>query len=264
MMLTAPPEQGSHQATDLQDHVILITGAGDGIGRAVALACARQGATVVLLGRTVAKLETVYDQIVASGAPEPAIYPMHLQGASAADYAQLANTLDSHFGCLHGLVNNAASLPYLSRLKDYEPDDWLQTIQVNLNAPFLLTQACLPLLQAAPSASVIFTGDSTLADQPAFGGAYAIAKRGLHHLMLLWAHELRRTPVRVNLIDPGPTRTRLRKTIFPGEADTVLVTPDKVAPGYVWLLGPQSTGVHGQVVQPVSRSDHSPHAATAV
>ncbi|MEL6710744.1 MAG: SDR family NAD(P)-dependent oxidoreductase [Pseudomonadota bacterium] len=252
----------THDTASLQGHVILITGAGDGIGRAVALACAGQGATVVLLGKTVAKLEAVYDQIVASGAPEPAIYPMHLQGASAADYVQLANTLDNHFGCLHGLVNNAASLPYLSRLKDYEADDWLQTIQVNLNAPFLLTQACLPLLQAAPAASIIFTGDSALAEQPAFGGAYAITKRSTQHLMTLWAHELECTRIRVNLIDPGPTRTRLRKTIFPGEASTVQATPEQVASSYVWLLGSQSLSVHGQMVQPPQKP-HSPHAATA-
>ena len=249
MRLTTPPRD-TLSTTELQGHTVLITGAGDGIGRAVALTCAQRGATVILLGKTVSKLEAVYDQIVASGAPEPAIYPMHLQGASTADYAQLANTLDSHFGCLHGLVNNAASLPYLSRLKDYEPDDWLQTIQVNLNAPFLLTQACLPLLQTAPTASVIFTGDSTLADQPNFGGAYAISKRSLHHLMTIWAHELKRTSVRVNLMDPGPTQTRLRKTIFLGEANTALATPDTVAPNYAWLLGPQSANVHGQVVQP--------------
>ena len=97
---------------------------------------------------------------------------------------------------------------------------------------------------------MIFTGDSALADQPVFGGAYTIAKRSVHHLMTLWAHELERTSVRVNLMDPGPTRTRLRKTIFPGETDTLLATPDQVAPGYIWLLGPQSTDLHGQTVQP--------------
>jgi NAD(P)-dependent dehydrogenase (short-subunit alcohol dehydrogenase family) len=251
-MIITTPAENTLTATELQGHVILITGAGDGIGRAVALACAQRGATVVLLGRTVAKLEAVYDQIVANGAPEPAIYPMNLQGASAADYAQLANTLEGHFGCLHGLINNAANLPYLSRLKDYEPDDWLHTLQVNLNAPFLLTQACIPLLQAAPAASAIFTGDQTLASQPAFGGAYAISKRSLHHLTTLWAHELARTTVRVNLMDPGPTQTRLRKMIFPGEANTTLATPAQLAPSYVWLLSSQSNQVHGQVVQPAS------------
>lgn len=248
MPLTAPPAD-TLSATELQDQVVLITGAGDGIGRAVALACAQYGATVVLLGKTVAKLEAVYDQIVATGAPEPAIYPMHLQGASTTDYAQLANTLDNHFGGLHGLVHNAANLPYLSRLKDYEPEDWLQTVQVNLNAPFLLTRACLPLLQTAPAASVIFTGDRALTDQPVFGGAYAVTKHSLHHLMTLWAYELQRTQMRVNLIEPGPTRTRLRRMIFPGEVSTTLATPEQVAPGYVWLLGPHSADVRGQVVR---------------
>jgi len=247
-MMTIPQ---TYQAspTLLQDQVILITGAGAGIGRAAALSCARHGATVVLLGKTVAKLEAVYDAILAHGAPEAAIYPMDLQGASPDDYVQLANTLENNFGCLHGLVNNAAQLPYLSRLKDYEPKDWLQAIQVNLNAPFLLTQACLPLLQAAPAASVIFTGDSGLANSTVFGGAYAIAKQAVVHLMQVWANELQRTTVRVNLLDPGATNTRLRKTVFPGEQNHQLRTPEHSAQGYVWLLGQDSRQVHGQIIR---------------
>lgn len=237
-------------STLLKEHIILITGAGDGIGRAVALAAAQQGATVILLGKTVAKLEAVYDQIVAQGAPEPAIYPMDLQGASPEDYAQLANTLDNNFGKLHGLVNNAAVLPYLSRLKDYEPADWLNVIQVNLNAPFLLTQACLPLLQRAPAASVIFTGDTGLAESTAFGGAYTITKNSIVKMMEIWANEMRRTTVRVNVLEPGPTATRLRKMIFPGEQNAQLHTPEQIASRYVWLLGEESQTVHGQLIKP--------------
>ena len=250
-MKTMPADYQARSSL-LNEQVILVTGAGEGIGRAVALASAQHGATVVLLGKTVSKLEAVYDQIVEQGAPEPAIYPMDLQGASPEDYVQLANTLENNFGCLHGLVNNAAVLPYLSRLKDYEPDDWLQVIQVNLNAPFLLTQACLPLLQAAPTARVIFTGDTGLADRTAFGGAYTIAKNSILNLMEVWANELSRTSVRVNLLDPGPTATRLRKMIFPGEQNDQLHTPDQVALNYVWLLGEDSQAVHGQVVRGVT------------
>ena len=235
----------------LNEQVILITGAGEGIGRAVALAAAQQGATVILLGKTVAKLETVYDQILALDAPEPAIYPMDLQGASPEDYAQLANTVDNNFGCLHGLVNNAAVLPYLSRLKDYEPDDWLKVIQVNLNAPFLLTQACIPLLQTAPAASVIFTGDAGLADSTAFGGAYTLTKQSIVNMMEMWANEMRRTKVRVNVLEPGPTATRLRKMIFPGEKNAQLHTPEQVASRYVWLLGEESQAVHGQLIKAI-------------
>ena len=246
-------EQQQTRPALLQEQVILITGAGDGIGRAVALASAQQGATVILLGKTVAKLEAVYDQILALDAPEPAIYPMDLQGASPEDYAQLANTLDNNFGKLHGLVNNAAVLPYLSRLKDYEPDDWLNVMQVNLNAPFLLTQACLPLLQRAPAASVIFTGDTGLAESTAFGGAYTISKQSIVQLMEIWANELRRTTVRVNLMEPGPTATRLRKMIFPGEQNAQLHTPEQVASRYVWLLGEESQAVHGQLIKAMDK-----------
>jgi NAD(P)-dependent dehydrogenase (short-subunit alcohol dehydrogenase family) len=248
-LMRASPKNYQPSTTLLQGRVIVVTGAGDGIGRAVALVCAKHSATVVLLGKTVAKLEAVYDQIAASGAPEAAIYPMNLQGANVEDYTQLANTLENNFGCIHGLVNNAAELPYLSRLKDYEQEDWLKAIQVNLNAPFLMTQACLPLLQAAPDASVIFTGDTALANSIAFGGAYAISKNAVTHLMQLWASELSRTNIRVNLLEPGPTATRLRKMIFPGEQNNQLHTPDQVASSHLWLLGMDSQAVRGQVVR---------------
>lgn len=230
----------------LQDRVILVTGAGDGIGRAVSVAAARHGATVVLLGKTVHKLEAVYDEIGAAGAPQAAIYPVLLEGASPADFDQLAATLQENFGRLDGIVHNAAFLPYLSRLKDYEAEDWMKAMQINVNAPFLLNQACYDLLCASDDASVLFTSDTVGVQAKPFWGAYAVSKSAVEGMARTWAQELGNTPVRVNLVDPGPTLTALRKRIFPGEDNSTLKPPAEVVPLYLWLLGRDCDRVNGE------------------
>ena len=230
----------------LEDRVILVTGAGDGIGRAAARAFAAHGATVVLLGKTVSKLEAVYDEIEAAGGPEPAIYPMHLEGASPHDYQELAHVIDVNFSLLDGILHNAASLPYLARIKDYEPDDWLKVMQVNLNAPFLLTQSCLPLLERSKDASVVFTTDQAGRTGKAFWGAYGVSKFGIEGLSQTLAAELENSHIRVNCIDPGPTRTALRKRVFPGEDNSTLKAPEALVPLYLWAIGPDSRGTTGQ------------------
>ncbi len=230
----------------LRDRVILVTGAGDGIGRAVARACASHGASVILLGKTIKKLEAVYDEIEQAGGPQPAIYPMNLEGATPVDYDQLALTLEENFGRLDGLLHNAAMLPYLSRLKDYEIEDWLKVMQVNLNAPFMLTQACMGLLHKAEDASVVFTSDSVGVEAKPFWGAYGVSKFGVEGIARIWAQELARTPVRVNLVDPGPTLTALRKRVFPAEDSSQLKAPDEPTPLYLWLLGGDSRSVRGE------------------
>ena len=144
----------------LEDRVILVTGAGDGIGRAAAKTYAYHGATVILLGKTVSKLEAVYDEIEAAGGPEPAIYPMHMEGAAPHDYEELAHVIDVNFEQLDGILHNAANMPYLSRIKDYDSEDWMKVMQVNVNAPFLLTQVCLPLLERSGDASIAFVSCS--------------------------------------------------------------------------------------------------------
>jgi len=231
----------------LAERVILVTGAGDGIGRAVSLAYAAHGATVVLLGKTIPKLEAVYDAIESAGGPEAAIYPMHLEGAKPHDYDELAAKLESTFGRLDGLVHNAANLPYLARIKDYAAEDWLKVMQVNLNAPFFLTQALLPLLLKAPDASVIFTGDAPGHRGKAYWGAYGVAKAGAENLVQLLAEELENTFVRVNSLDPGPTRTALRRRVFPAEDADTLKLPEDLAALYLWAMGPDSKNSRGQV-----------------
>ena len=230
----------------LADRVILVTGAGDGIGRAASLAYARHGATVVLLGKTLPHLEATYDLIEEQGGPTPAIYPMHLEGATPHEFDELAAKLEETFGRLDGILHNAARLPYLSRIKDYDPEDWHKVLQVNLNAPFMLTQALLPLLLQAPDAALIFTSDQVGRRAKAYWGAYAVSKAGLESLMQLLAEELEGTAIRVNSIDPGPTRTKLRRNIFPGEAPDKVKPPEALMPLYLWLMGPDSKGTHGQ------------------
>ncbi|MCW8906163.1 MAG: YciK family oxidoreductase [Sedimenticola sp.] len=233
----------------LAGRTILITGAGDGIGREVAIASATHGATVVLLGRTIAKLESVYDSIEAAGGVQPAIYPMNLEGATPHDYAELAETLNKEFGSLEGLLHNAAQLRLLSRLDDYDPESWYQVMQVNLNAPFLLTQACLPMLRKAEEASVIFTADSIGRQPRAYWGAYAVSKAGVEGMMQLLAEETRDSSrIRVNSFDPGPTRSRLRRLAYPGEEPEQCKPPGDLVPDYLWLLGPDSIGTSGQAL----------------
>lgn len=234
----------------LAGRVILITGAGDGIGKTAASACAAHGATVILLGRTVAKLEAVYDALVKSGYPEPAIYPMDLLGASPDDHKQLAERVETELGRLDGLLHNAARLGTLTPIDYYDPKIWLEVMQINLNAPFFLTQACLPLLKRAPDASIVFTSAAVGRQGRAYWGAYGIAKFGIEGMMQILAQELGAFPeVRVNSIDPGPVRTRLRRTAYPGEAPHTLPDPQAIMDSYLFLLGPDSRGTSGQAFE---------------
>ncbi len=243
----------------LRDRVVLVTGAGDGIGRAVSLACATHGATVVLAGKTVKKLEAVYDEIEQAGGPQPAIYPINLEGATPTDYDQLTQTIESRLERLDGLVHCAALLPYLSRIKDHEANDWMKIMQVNLNAPFLLTQALFRLLEASDNGRVIFTVDRVGTEGRAFWGAYGVSKTGLDSLARIWAQELENNRLRVNRIDPGPTLTALRKRVFPGEDGSTLKRPEAIANAYLWLLDPANS-INGECLcldQP-AQSRHRP------
>ncbi len=240
------PENYQPASDLLKDRIILVTGASDGIGRTTAISYAAHGATVILLGKTVSKLEYVYDLIEEAGSPQAAIYPMHLEGASPHDYEELATTIATNFGRLDGILHNAALLPYLGRIKDYDPEDWMKVLQVNLNAPFMLTQACMPELEKSADASIIFVSDQPGIKGQAFWGAYGVSKFAIEGLSQTLAHELENSPLRVNTVDPGPTLTSLRKRVFPGEENTDLKIPEKLMPLYLWLMGPDSKGTTGQ------------------
>ncbi len=246
-MSSIPPKD--YQAPDkvLLDRVILVTGAGNGIGRAVALAAGTHGATVILLGKTLRKLESVYDAIEAAGGPTPAIYPLNLEGATESDFDTLGETLEKEFGHLDGLLHNAAKLGVLSRIDDYDMETWYQILQVNLNGPMMLTRACLPLLRKSKDASVVLTGDKYGRHGRAYWGAYGVSKAAIEGFMRILAHETEGTsPIRVNSFDPGPTRTQLRLSAFPAEDHSQLKAPEILIPAYLWLLGPASSGITGQ------------------
>lgn len=222
----------------LDDRVILITGAGDGIGKAVALACAGRGATVILLGRTVHKLEQVYDEIKNNGWPEPAIYPMNLEGATPADYDDLNINIDREFGRLDGLLHNAGWLGAPMPIDIYDSELWYRVMQVNLNAPFLLTKACIPLLRKSSSARVVFTADDK---SSAYWGAYGVAKAGQLSLMQILADELESKNIPVNAVIPGPIRTRIRTMAYPAEDMRKLTRPEEITDAFVYLLSDRIT-----------------------
>lgn len=231
----------------LQGRVILVTGAGDGIGRAAALAFAAHGATVILQGRTLAKLEAVYDAIEAAGQAQPAIVTQELSTATAADYQQLAETIEREFGRLDGVLHNAGVLGDITPVEMYDPDTWDFVMRVNLRAPYMMTQALLPLLKQSPDASVVFTSSSVGRRGRAFWGAYAVSKAGIENLSQLLADELRNTSnIRVNCINPGATRTAMRATAYPGENPMSLRAPGEIMPAYLWLMGPDSRGTSGE------------------
>ncbi len=239
----------------LAGRVVLVTGAGAGVGRAVSLAAARHGATVVLLGRTVGKLEQVYDEILAAEGPEPAIYPMDLLGATPDDHAELAMRIRDQLGGLHGLVHNAALLGTLSPIEHYDPNEWTRVMHVNVTAPFLLSRALVPVMResamggedgASGPGAVIFTSSGVGRRGRAYWGAYAVSKFGVEGLSQVLADELEHEGlVRVSCLNPGAVRTRMRAMAYPGEDPETLLPPEAITKAYLYLLAPEAADVHG-------------------
>lgn len=233
----------------LKDRIILITGAGDGIGRACALSCAAHGATVVLVGRTLSKLEAVYDEIEAAGHPQPALCPLNLETALEKDYEDLADQLFDTFGKLDGLVHNAAELGPRTLIDTVKADAWLKVMQVNVNAPFLLTKTMMPLLRAAPDASVVLLSSSVGRKGRAYWGPYAVSKFAVEGLMQTLADEQDGTSeIRVNSLNPGATRTKMRAKAYPNEPAENNPEPSSIMPAFLYLLGPDSRATNGQAL----------------
>ena len=228
----------------LNDRVILVTGAGAGIGAAAARSFASLGATVILVGRTQAKLEAVYDAIEAEGGKQPGIFVMDFAKAQGDDYQNLFEGLEKEFGRLDGLLHNAGILGNRSPIEHYDIPTWLETIHVNLNAPFILTQTLLPLLQKSADPSVVFTSSGVGRKGRAYWGAYAVSKFGIEGLAQTLADEC--ANIRVNCINPGATRTAMRKLAYPGEDPSILKTPTDIMRPYLFLIGPDSQGIKGQ------------------
>jgi len=232
----------------LTNRVILVTGAGDGIGKAVAMAYAAHGATVILLGRTQKKLEKVYDAIIASGYPQPAIMPLNLETATPSSYQTLSQDIIDMFGRLDGLLHNAATLGTVTPIAHYSIEQWYKVMQVNLHAPFLMTQALLPALKKSSDASIIFTSSDHVEKPQAYWGAYNVSKSGVQALGLLLASELEEnTAIRVNIINPHRVRTSLRATAYPAEKPPQNPEPTEVVARYIYLMSAASKGTTGKI-----------------
>lgn len=246
-MSTQEPKTYNPPEKCLHGRVILVTGAGSGIGRSAAISFAAHGATVILLGRTVEKLEAVYDEIESAGSPTPAIYPLCLEGATEQDYQAMATNIEQEFGELHGLLHNAGLLGQRTTIANYQAQIWQQVMQVNLNAQFLLTKALLPIMKTADDAAIVFTSSGVGRKGRPFWGAYAVSKFATEGLAQVLAGELDEVSnIRVNCLNPGATRTPMRAVAYPAEDPSTLHTPEQIMPAYLYLLGPESKGISGQ------------------
>lgn len=231
----------------LKDKVILVTGAGDGIGRIAARTFAAHGATVILLGRTTAKLEAVYDEIEEAGGPQPAIFPMDLNEAQIETFEHFAEAVDQEFGRLDGLLHNAGVLGQRTPIANYHFATWEQVMRVNVNAAFGLTKTLLPLLEKSEAGSIVFTGSGVGLKGRAFWGAYAVSKFATEGLMQVLADELDGVSnTRVNSINPGATRTNMRAAAYPAEDPRTVTSATDIMPTYLYLMGDDSRGVSGK------------------
>lgn len=233
----------------LKDHVILITGAGGGLGSTAALALAKQGAHIILLDKSIPKLEKIYDAIVEAGYPEPTLYPFDIAGATEVQYEELAVTLDKTYGSLQGLLHSAVELSAYTPIEIYETKDWGHTLNVNLNAPFILSRVLLPVLKKSEHASIVFTSDSMARTPKAYSGAYGVSKIALEGLSKILAEEFEATEkIRVNTLIPGPVNSPLRKKLFPAEDKSKLPAMDSLNEVYTYLFSSDSIGVTGQTI----------------
>ncbi len=246
--MTAAFDPRRHVAApaELAGRVIAITGAGDGIGRAVALACAAHQAQVVLIGRNPRKLETLHTEISASGAPEASIALLDLEKALASDYDQVTDAVLERYGRLDGLLHNAALLGTLSPIEHYDVPTWCRVMHVNVTAAFALTQVLLPALQKSADAAVLFTSSAVGRRGRAYWGAYAVSKFAVEGLSQVLAAELEGTShIRVNALNPGRARTAMRRQAYPAEDIERLPLPAALTGPYIALLGPASRGITG-------------------
>lgn len=229
----------------LINKTILVTGAGDGIGKAAAIEFAKFGATVILLGKTVKKLESVYDIIVNAGYPTPAIVPLDLKGATEQHYKDMADTIAEQFGHLDGLLHNASQLGALGPFEHIDLTSLEDIMKVNVTAQVLLTKALLPIMRKAPSGSIIFTSSGVGRQGKAYWGPYAFSKFATEGMMQVLAHECDGTSIRVNSINPGATRTEMRAKAYPGEDPMSLKAAEDIMPTYLFLMGEDSVNTNG-------------------
>jgi NAD(P)-dependent dehydrogenase (short-subunit alcohol dehydrogenase family) len=233
----------------LKGRAILITGAGSGLGRALAVECARAGASVILSGRNGANLDRVYDEIEAMGAPRPAIAVLDLAIATAVDYDGLARVIGEEFGKLDGLVHAAGLLGDRTPLEQYDVPTWCKVLHVNLTAPFILTQVLLPNLRKSEDASIIFVSSGVVKQSRPFWGAYAVSKTGLESVRSMLSEELEgEANIRVNSVNPGRMRTAMRAAAYPAEDPNTVPTAESVSGPFLYLLSARGRGIDGRFI----------------
>lgn len=232
----------------LDNQVILITGAGGGLGSTAALALAKQGAELILLDKSIPKLEKVYDAIVANGGPEPVMYPFDLAGATEAQYQEMADAIEQRYGSLQGLLHSAAEFSAFTPIAIHKTQDWGHALNVNLNAAFLLSRVLLPLMQKSQHASIVFTSDSSARRAQAYSGAFGVSKIALEGFAKILAEELEAgQKIRVNTLIPGPVDSPLRKKAYPAEDKSKLPTMSSLDAIYCYLFDAASIGTSGQI-----------------
>jgi NAD(P)-dependent dehydrogenase (short-subunit alcohol dehydrogenase family) len=243
------PKDFTPDRDSLQGRAILITGAGSGLGRALAIECARAGASVILSGRNGAKLDRVYDEIEAMGAPQPAIAVLDLAVATAVDYDRLARVIDEEFGKLDGLVHAAGLLGDRTPLEQYDVPTWCKVLHVNLTAPFILTQVLLAALRKSEDASIIFVSSGVVKQSRPFWGAYAVSKAGLESVRSMLSEELEgEANIRVNSVNPGRMRTAMRAAAYPAEDPNTVPTAESVSGTFLYLLSSSGRGIDGRFI----------------
>ena len=241
----------------LNNKVILITGAAGGLGSTAALTLAKSGAQIILLDKNLPKLELIYDKILTEGGVRPILYPFDLAGASENDYFELAQRIDEKYGVLHGILHSAVELSSFTQLIQHGIKEWGHTLNVNLNAPFLLTRVLLPVMQKATRASIVFTSDSSARHAPAYSGAYGVSKMAMEGLAHVLAEEFSSAgKIRVNTLVPSPIDSPLRKRAYPAEDKSRLPSMTFLEPIYQYLFSDDSLGVTGQLIDAPTFNNH--------
>jgi len=233
----------------LKNRTLLVTGAGQGLGRAAAIAFARHGATVILLGRSVRKLEQVYDEILAIDGPQPAIFPMDLAAATDADFAAMAEAIGYQIGRLDGILHCAAAFESLAPQALESVEGWMKLFKVNAAAPAAINRVCANYLETSENAAVILVGETHGHQPAAYWGGFAVSKAALEAYFKIQADEWANSPMRINLIIPGPINSPQRAKTHPGEAKNNLAQPDDLIPCLLYLMGPDGVGVRGQIIE---------------
>ena len=231
---------------EFKDKIVLVTGANRGFGLAITMDLARAGATVIMLGRDLGSLEYAYDAVVDAGLTEPILYPLDLEGATPENYQELQDNILSQFGKLDGLVHNASILGAQMPIEQYDIKLWYSTLQINLSAPFMLTQFLIPALLKSNDARVIFMSSSVGREAKAYWGAYSVSKFGIEGFAKTLSEELEKTHISVNTVNPGKMRTEMRRAAYPAEDSSKVPLPEEKSQAIVYLLSSLSPKINGE------------------